>query len=244
MGRTSCIHGRGWGATLPSAPDTQNGWIPRGKRSRLPLHGRPSPPANGHAKSKTNNTGDSHVVTHRSTNPAITCLYMAERTGCLVFTYLWSFVLDLEVTSLCTSPARRPQPPQDRRGASPRAMSHLPGATLPRTTDVHRRTLPRCSRAALRHVPTSGGDPAVDRGHADAEPEALLIHHPSTPFVQYTRLQVRANQISPSTNGEVFNKSSGQRAYAQQLVTTRLLDCLHDPVRRPSRLQGIHPSAL
>ena len=34
------------------------------------------------------------------------------------------------------------------------------------------------------------------------------------------------------------------RAYAQQLVTTRLLDCLHDPVGRPSRLQGIHPGAL
>ena len=33
------------------------------------------------------------------------------------------------------------------------------------------------------------------------------------------------------------------RAYAQQLVTTRLLDCLHDPVGRPSRLQGIHPGA-
>jgi hypothetical protein len=33
------------------------------------------------------------------------------------------------------------------------------------------------------------------------------------------------------------------RADAQQLVTTRLLDCLHDPVGRPSRLQGIHPGA-
>ena len=33
------------------------------------------------------------------------------------------------------------------------------------------------------------------------------------------------------------------RAYAQQLVTTRLLDCLHDPVGHPSRLQGIHPGA-
>ena len=33
------------------------------------------------------------------------------------------------------------------------------------------------------------------------------------------------------------------RAYAQQLVTTRLLDCLHDPVARLSRLQRIHPCA-
>ncbi len=34
------------------------------------------------------------------------------------------------------------------------------------------------------------------------------------------------------------------RADAQHLVTTRLLDCLHDPARQPSRLQVIYPHAL
>ena len=33
------------------------------------------------------------------------------------------------------------------------------------------------------------------------------------------------------------------RANAQHLVTTRLLECLHDPVARPSRMQGSHPGA-
>ncbi|EME42968.1 hypothetical protein DOTSEDRAFT_132699, partial [Dothistroma septosporum NZE10] len=42
---------------------------------------------------KTYNTGDSHVVTHRSTSPAVNCLYMGERTGSLILSYLWSYVL-------------------------------------------------------------------------------------------------------------------------------------------------------
>ena len=37
---------------------------------------------------------------------------------------------------------------------------------------------------------------------------------------------------------------SQQRDYAQQLVTTRLLDCVHDPARRLSRLQRIQSCAL
>ena len=132
------------------------------------------------AKSKTNNTGDSHVVTHRSTNPAITCLYMAERTGCLAFTYLWSFVLDLHVSRLIYLH------PLPHTAASSRVkpMSQLPGATLPSTADVHRQR-PRwpsargespagdqrlclsLRSAARGHVPASGGDPAVFRGHAE-----------------------------------------------------------------------------
>lgn len=74
--------------TLPSAKMHLESCKGRGAGATLPSREQ---------KCKTNNTGDSHVVTHRSTNPAITCLYMAERTGCLVLTYLWSFVLVLEV---------------------------------------------------------------------------------------------------------------------------------------------------
>jgi hypothetical protein len=36
-------------------------------------------------KKKTYNTGDSLVVTHPTTNPALLSLYMGERTGSLVF---------------------------------------------------------------------------------------------------------------------------------------------------------------
>ena len=36
---------------------------------------------------KTYNSGDLVVVTHLTTNPPVSCLYMAERTGSLAFTY-------------------------------------------------------------------------------------------------------------------------------------------------------------
>jgi hypothetical protein len=42
---------------------------------------------------KTYNSGDSLVVTHLTTNPPVHCLYMAERTGSLIFSVLWSYVL-------------------------------------------------------------------------------------------------------------------------------------------------------
>jgi hypothetical protein len=36
---------------------------------------------------KTYNSGDSLVVTHLTTNPPVSCLNRAERTGSLAFTY-------------------------------------------------------------------------------------------------------------------------------------------------------------
>ena len=41
---------------------------------------------------KTYNSGDSLVVTHLTTNPPVHCLYMAERTGSLIISVLWSYV--------------------------------------------------------------------------------------------------------------------------------------------------------
>ena len=46
-------------------------------------------------KQKTYNSGDSLVVTHLTTNPPVHCLYMAERTGSLVLSVLWSYVIDI-----------------------------------------------------------------------------------------------------------------------------------------------------
>ena len=60
--------------------------------------------------------------------------------------------------------------------------------------------------------------------------------------VGYHRLPSRRRSEPPSSWGGI-KQIWPTRAYAQQLVTTRLLDCLHDPVGRPSRLQGIHPGA-
>jgi hypothetical protein len=44
------------------------------------------------AKMKTYNRRDSQMVTHSSTSRPVQCLCMAERTGCPVFTDLWSYV--------------------------------------------------------------------------------------------------------------------------------------------------------
>jgi hypothetical protein len=44
-------------------------------------------------KEKTYNRRDSQMVTHSSTSRPVQCLCMAERTGCPVFTDLWSYVL-------------------------------------------------------------------------------------------------------------------------------------------------------
>jgi hypothetical protein len=43
-------------------------------------------------KVKTYNSRDSLMVTHLTTNPPVSCLNRAERTGSLVFMILWSYV--------------------------------------------------------------------------------------------------------------------------------------------------------
>ena len=50
-------------------------------------------------KPKTYNSGDSLVVTHLTTNPPVHCLYMAERTGSLVFSVLWSYVKGMVINT-------------------------------------------------------------------------------------------------------------------------------------------------
>jgi hypothetical protein len=47
------------------------------------------------AHAKTYNSGDSLVVTHLTTNPPVSCLNRAERTGSLVLKILWSYVKEL-----------------------------------------------------------------------------------------------------------------------------------------------------
>ena len=42
---------------------------------------------------KTYNRRDFQMITHSSTSRPVQCLCMAERTGCPVFTDLWSYVL-------------------------------------------------------------------------------------------------------------------------------------------------------
>ena len=51
-------------------------------------------------KIKTYNRRDSQMVTHSSTSRPVQCLCMAERTGCPVFTDLWSYVLELGAAAI------------------------------------------------------------------------------------------------------------------------------------------------
>ena len=53
-------------------------------------------------KTKTYNRRDSQMVTHSSTSRPVQCLCMAERTGCPVFTDLWSYVLIYQVANNIT----------------------------------------------------------------------------------------------------------------------------------------------
>ena len=59
-------------------------------------HGHVHAPCSRHTETengkKTYNSGDSLVVTDLTTNPPVSCLYMAERTGSLVLKILWSYV--------------------------------------------------------------------------------------------------------------------------------------------------------
>ena len=59
-------------------------------------------------KAKTYNRRDSQMVTHSSTSRPVQCLCMAERTGCPVFTDLWSYVLDLSLTNIIELSFKKP----------------------------------------------------------------------------------------------------------------------------------------
>jgi hypothetical protein len=47
------------------------------------------------------------MVTHSSTSRPVQCLCMAERTGCPVFTDLWSYVIELVVYAIYNIEHRR-----------------------------------------------------------------------------------------------------------------------------------------
>ena len=68
-------------------------------------------PEGGESKN-TYNSGDSLVVTHLTTNPPVHCLYMAERTGSLVFSVLWSYVMETAI--LCNIPSAVAEHPSCR----------------------------------------------------------------------------------------------------------------------------------
>ena len=77
----------------------QSNWRARQKDDASPNRSTDSMPAATWAKKwqNTYNTEDSQVVTDPSTNSALCCLYMGERTGSLVFSRMWSYVEETAV---------------------------------------------------------------------------------------------------------------------------------------------------
>ncbi|KAI0024454.1 hypothetical protein F4780DRAFT_602008 [Xylariomycetidae sp. FL0641] len=58
-------------------------------------------------KSKTYNTGDSLIVTDSTTDPAVSGLFKAERTGCQIVQILWSHHLESREVGIVRTPLRR-----------------------------------------------------------------------------------------------------------------------------------------
>ena len=74
--------------------------------------------AGSEKRQKTYNSGYSPVVTHLTTNPPVSCLSTAERTGRAGFRILWSYVKDrgqadvyIDVTCVANVCLRGPLPP-------------------------------------------------------------------------------------------------------------------------------------
>jgi hypothetical protein len=80
-------------------------------------------------KCKTFSKGDSHVVTHRSTNPSVRSLCMAERTGCPVFCDLWPNVPDKVQDCNIYRGGRGPQRPGRHQWPWRSSEYAAPGAT-------------------------------------------------------------------------------------------------------------------
>ncbi|KAK7920239.1 hypothetical protein PG985_008261 [Apiospora marii] len=68
-------------------------------------------------KTKTYNTEDSQVVTDPSTNSALCCLYMGERTGSLVFSRIWSVGSWSSCMKACAEHSRGYQQPREAEAA-------------------------------------------------------------------------------------------------------------------------------
>jgi hypothetical protein len=93
------------------------------------------------------------------------------------------------------------------------------------------------AQGTAAHLGSTGQDQGPTTG---APPGPLLaplipLHHP--PLVPGSR------PGPPMGEWVALNKSRPRRADAQRLVTTRLLDHLHDPLAQLGRLQRIHPRA-
>lgn len=144
------------------------------------------------------------------------------------------------------------------RSATQTMLPPSPGAGLPlgagsessppgrSSTQLFEAIHPGPRAACVSRCPTAtvtGGGPAPAAGRGNREASLWVPASRSIPFKSGSPSKYRP-AIGQSIDGGVINKSRSHRAYAQQLVTTRLLDCLHDPVTRLSRLQRIHPSAL
>ena len=111
-------------------------------------------------------------------------------------------------------------------GAHGPTLCNLTRSRRPRV--IHHTPLPGATRETSNGGWPRRGGPAGLPGAMAARGAAPPLRRPPEAGAGWERL---------------LNKSSWRRAYAQWIVTTRPLYHLHDPARRLSRMQRIHPHA-
>lgn len=118
---------------------------------------------------------------------------------------------------------------------SPRPSTLMPPPVPPRTPSYsHPSCPPRAPSCPRRDAPPDAGLRATRTRHP---PEAA-------PTADADRDSHQNGRERGDGHLHSFSQIEPARAYAQHLVATRLLDCLHDPAGQPSRMQGIRPRAL
>ena len=137
---------------------------------------------------------------------------------------------------------------------SPRPSAAAKSAGVTRPGDAEREGTDPCARAAAARTDVTSDPPARENAQVPRWRVTLLAagtrRRKGTPLGSPGRdgrlgRPRREHSWVLRLMGSVYSTNLADKpAYAQQLVTTRLLDCLHDRVRQLSRMQRIYPCAL
>jgi hypothetical protein len=131
----------------------------------------------------------------------------------------------------------------------PPQVKHLPGraVTWPAPPPVG----PFARPGRFRHRRAALEDSSLDKSNVRPRATAYPAGPDATPpdglrgRLSMTNSHGSHPALAPAVRKRRGSYKSRRRpAYAQQLVTTRLLDCVHDRAARLSRLQRIYPRAL
>ena len=123
-----------------------------------------------------------------------------------------------------------------------RCMGQFFGVPAPKIAPRLPRTRPNFGQGAAHNSPKSATILRRFGAVRLGSPAAEWAYFPPNIIPSFVTAANAANQQMRRVISHF--QPSQRRAYAQQLVTTRLLDYLHDPARQLSRLQRIQSCAL